>query len=58
MTRIRLTLVALVVASLVIPAIGCGGAKQEEKQPKLQSPPDPKIKGPAQPGGAGSSPVQ
>jgi hypothetical protein len=48
--RCRLVLVAL--AALVVSATtGCGDSSSGGAQPKLQGPPDPRVKGPAPVGG-------
>jgi len=51
-SRLKVTavLAGAVLASTL--ALGCG-SKEEDKQPKIQGTPDPRIKGPAKPGGGG-----
>ncbi len=51
--QLRTLLIATLMVGWTVAVIGCGGGAADEKQPKLSGPPDPRIKGPATPGGAG-----
>jgi hypothetical protein len=54
--RVRCRLVLLALAAFVISVnTGCGDSSTGGAQPKLQGPPDPRIKGPA-PAGGGAAP--
>lgn len=55
MKRILGSALAVLVAAACILSVGCGDSKVDNKQPKLSGPPDPRIKGPATPGGGGDA---
>ena len=44
--------------TLAVVLTGCGDGKMDNKQPQLQGPPDPKIKGPAPVGAQPGAPAK
>jgi hypothetical protein len=51
-------LVVILILSALVPGLaGCGSSKNDDKQPKLSGPGDPRIKGPASPSGGKTAPA-
>lgn len=51
-------LALMLVSSVVLSTVGCGGSSVDDtKQPKIQGPPDERLK-PATPGGGGASTIK